>query len=96
MHTYQWYPTYYRQFQLRIEDHFGFRTFGTKFCNILNYGMNLKFEIIVKIFSKIMQLNAVIILKSTNEYNRKIISKSGHKMDLYPALSTEPFSNCVM
>ena len=48
--------------------------------------MNLKFETIVKIFRKIMKLNAVIILKSTNEYNRKIISKSGRKMDLYPAL----------
>ena len=48
--------------------------------------MNLKFETIVKIFRKIMQLNAVIILKSTNEYNRKNISKSGRKMDLYPAL----------
>ena len=47
--------------------------------------MNLKFETIVKIFRKIMQLDAVIILKSTNEYNRKIISKSGRKMDLYPA-----------
>ena len=33
-----------------------------------------------------MQLNAVIILKSTNEYNQKIISKSDRKMDLYPAL----------
>ena len=37
--------------------------------------MNLKFETIVQIFRKIMQLNAVIILKSTNEDNRKIISK---------------------
>ena len=50
--------------------------------------MNLKFETIVKIFRKIMQLNVVIIFKSTNEYNRKIISKSGRKMDLYPALCT--------
>ena len=33
-----------------------------------------------------MQLNAAIILKSTNEYYPKIISKSGRKMDLYPAL----------
>ena len=48
--------------------------------------MNLKFKTIVKIFRKIMQLNAVIILKSTDEYNRKIISKSGRKMDLYPPL----------
>ena len=48
--------------------------------------MNLKFETIVKIFRKIMQLNAVIILKRTNEYHRKNISKSGRKMDLYPAL----------
>ena len=49
--------------------------------------MNLKFENIVQIFRKIIQLNAVIILKSTNEYYRKIISKSGLKMDLYPALA---------
>ena len=33
-----------------------------------------------------MQLNAVIILKSTNEYYQKIISKSGCKMDLYLAM----------
>ena len=37
-----------------------------------------------------MQLNAVIILKSTNEYYRKIISKSGCKMDLYPAMMCPP------
>ena len=48
--------------------------------------MNLKFETIVQIVRKIMQLNAVVILKSTNEYYRKIISKSGLKMDLYPAM----------
>ena len=48
--------------------------------------MKLKFETIVQFFRKIMQLNAVIILKSTNEYYRKIISKSGPKMDLYPAM----------
>ena len=48
--------------------------------------MNVKFETIVQNFRKIMQLNAVIILKRTKEYNRKIISKSGRKMDLYPAL----------
>ena len=72
--------------QLRIEGRFGFRTFWTKFCNILKYGMNLKFETIVQIFRTIIQLNAVIILKSTNEYYRKIISKSGFKMDLYPAM----------
>ena len=48
--------------------------------------MNLKFENIVRILRKIIQLNAVIFLKSTNEYFRKIISKSGCKMDLYPAL----------
>ena len=41
--------------QLRIEGHFGFRTFWTKFCNILKYGMNLKFESIVQIFRKIVQ-----------------------------------------
>ena len=33
-----------------------------------------------------MQLNVVIILKSTKEDNRKTISKSGRKMDLYPAM----------
>ena len=33
-----------------------------------------------------MQLNAVNISKSPNEYYQKIISKSGLKMDLYPAL----------
>ena len=49
--------------------------------------MNLKFETIVQIFRKLMQINAVIILKSTNEYYRKIISKSGPKMDLYPAMA---------
>ena len=30
--------------------------------------MNLKFETIVQIFRKTIQLNAVIILKITNEY----------------------------
>ena len=54
-HIFQWE-------QLRIEDHFGFRTFSTKFCFILKYGINLKFENIVQIFRKIIQLNAVIIL----------------------------------
>ena len=49
--------------------------------------MNLQFETIVQIVRKIIQLNAVIILKSTKEYYRKIISKSGHKMDLYPAMA---------
>ena len=49
--------------------------------------MNLKWETIVQFFRKIIQLNAVIILKSTNEYYRKIISKNGLKMDLYPAMS---------
>ena len=73
-------------YQLRIEDHFGFCTFWTKFCNISKYGINLKFETIVQFFRKIMQLNAVIILKSTNEYYQKIISKSGRKMDLYLAM----------
>ena len=53
---------------------------------ILKYGMNLKMESSVQIFRKIIQLNVVIILKTTNEYYRKIISKSGHKMDLYPAM----------
>ena len=72
--------------QLRIEDHFGFRTFWKKFCNIMKYGMNLKFETIAQFFRKIIQLLTVVILESTSEYNRKIISKSGRKMDLYPAM----------
>ena len=55
--------------------------------------MNLKFETIVQIFRKIIQLNAVIILKSTNSYYRKIISKSGRKMDLYPAMHV---TLCIM
>ena len=49
--------------------------------------MDLQFETIVEIFRKILQLNAVIILKSTNEYYRNIFSKSVRKMDLYPAMS---------
>ena len=48
--------------------------------------MNLKFESIVQILRKIIQLNAIIILKSTNEYDQKIISKKGCKMDLYLAM----------
>ena len=44
--------------QLRIEGLFVFRTFSTKFCNILKYGRNLKLKIIVRIFSKILKLNA--------------------------------------
>ena len=52
--------------------------------------MNLKFETNVQIFRKIMQLNAVSVSKSPNEYSQKMFSKSGLKMDLYPALvSTE-------
>ena len=54
---------------------------------MLKYGMDLKFESIVQIFRKIIDLNAVISLKSTNEYYRKIVSKSGRKMDLYPAMA---------
>ena len=60
---------------------------------MLKCGMNLKFETIVQIFRKIIRLNAVIILKSTNEYCRKIISKSGFKMYLYPAMVNS--INCV-
>ena len=48
--------------------------------------MNFKFETITQIFRKIIQLITVVILKSTNEYHRKIISNSGRKMDLYPAM----------
>ena len=53
--------------------------------------MNLKFETIANIFRKIMQLNAVIILKGFNEYNKKVISKSDRKMDLYPALQLSKY-----
>ena len=53
---------------------------------ILKYGMNLKFETIIQICRKIIQLNAVVILKNANEYYRKGISKSSRKMDLYPAM----------
>ena len=49
--------------------------------------MTLKFETILQIFRKIIQLNVVNILESTNEYYRKIIEKSG-KMDLYPAMGS--------
>ena len=52
--------------------------------------MNLKCETIVQIFRKIIQLNAVIILNSANEYYQKVISKSGRKMDLYPAMMHWP------
>ena len=48
--------------------------------------MNFKFESIAQIFRKIIQLITVVILKSSNEYHRKTISKSGRKMNLYPAL----------
>ena len=81
--------------QLRIKGHFGFHTFSTKFCNILKYGMNLKFETIVQIFRKIILQKAVIILKSANEYYRKMISKSGLKMDLYPAMRKTPSNGSV-
>ena len=48
--------------------------------------MNLKFETNVPIFRKIVQLYAVSVSKSPNEYSQKFFSKSGLKMDLYPAL----------
>ena len=48
--------------------------------------MNLKFETIVQISRKIIQLGVVSVLKSTNEYCRKLFSKSGNKMDLYSAM----------
>ena len=48
--------------------------------------MNLKFEYTVQIFSKVIQLIAVVIMKSKNEYHQKIISKSGRNIDLYPAM----------
>ena len=61
--------------------------------------MNLKIECSVQLFRKMidiyLQLNIVIIWKSTNKYHRNIISKNGDKMDLYPAmlLCTEQFHN---
>ena len=48
--------------------------------------MNSKFETIIHVLRKIIQLNTVIILKSFNRYYRKNISVSGCKMDLYPAM----------
>ena len=57
--------------------------------------MNLKLETVVQFFRKIIQLNTVIILKGTNEYYPIIFSKSGRKMDLYPAMPRSPKqSNC--
>ena len=38
--------------------------------------MILKFETIVQIFRKIIQLNVVIIFKSTNEYYGKFFTKT--------------------
>ena len=48
--------------------------------------MHFLLEVIAKFFRKITKSIAVNISESTNEYYRKIISKSGRKMDLYPAL----------
>ena len=48
-------------------------------------------EIIVQIFRKIIQFNAVSISTIPNEYCKTIISKSGLKMDLYPAMSIAKF-----
>ena len=50
---------------------FCFCTFGTKLCDILKYGNNLKLEIIDYIFSKKIMLNEVEILESPNEYYQK-------------------------
>ena len=47
--------------QLRIEGHFGSRTFLN---NILKYGMNLKFETIVHIFSTSDRLLSDVLLLS--------------------------------
>ena len=58
--------------QLRVEGHFGFHTFSTKFGNLLKYGMDLKFETIVHIFKQIIQPHAVNILRSSNKYYRKL------------------------
>ena len=40
----------------------------------------------MQFFRTILKYNTVTIYKSTNEYNRKKFSESGHKMDLYPAV----------
>ena len=85
--VYDWWDAIdHMSISFRIEGHFHFRTFWTKCCNILKYGMNLKFGAIAQFFRKIIQLNTVIIWKSTNEYYQKIILKSGLKMDLYLAM----------
>ena len=70
-----------RSLQLRIEGHFGFLTFWTKFCDILKYRMTLTLEIIVKFFREIIKLNAV------NIYQRHI-KKYNLKMALCPPMST--------
>ena len=65
--------------QLRTKGFFGFRTFWTKFCNILKYGNNLKLEIINYIIRKIITLNEVNILESPNEYYQKQVLKNSPK-----------------
>ena len=40
------------------------------------------------IFREIIKSTTVNISESTNEYYQKIIEKSRHKMDLYPAMNT--------
>ena len=42
-------------------------------CDILEYGMNLKLEIIVQTFIKIIKLNWVNKLKTSIEYYKKQI-----------------------
>ena len=59
--------------QLRIEDHLGFRTFGTKFGNILTYGMNLKFEAIVQIFRKSTFLKT--LTNNIEKLSKKVATK---------------------
>ena len=44
------------------------------------------------IFRKVIKSNVVNISKSINEYYQKIILKTGHEMDLYPALHCLIFS----
>ena len=44
-----------------------------------------------QIVMKIIKLNAINILKSTNNYHQKIIEKSSHKMNLYPAMCWIPY-----
>ena len=47
---------------------FVFLTFEMICCNIVKYGMNLKLEILIHKFTKVIKLNALNIWKSAIEY----------------------------